>query len=382
MSFSGLPPAVKSGFELRVIDSKIGDPWLKTLGDLDGDGRLDLVAGGAKDGGLVAYLNRFPGWDRLAIDGAGRFSTDGEVADIDGDGRNDLVVITRGPDTLSWYRNVGANWVASVLARRTLHDIEVADFDGDGLPDIVGRNQKEWPSKDDAGNRLYFLWRRGGAGVAWEETEVECPAGEGLLAVDLDRDGDKDIVINGRWLENLGGRKWTERPFTPAGEAGWTHPNTYIASADINGDGRTDIVLAPSERKGGRSRICWFEGPKDPRGGEWRMHVVVPDVETVCHFVGSADFNGDGRADLVYAQMPQGDDPDSVRVLLNRGESKGGKWLDRWSPLTISEEGSHSMRIGDFDGDGRPDLFGANWNAEGRDEDVKLWLNRLKAERR
>ena len=112
------------------------------------------------------------------------------------------------------------------------------------------------------------------------------------------------------------------------------------------------------------------------------MHVVVPDVETVCHFVGSADFNGDGRDDLVYAQMPQGDDPDSVRVLLNRGENKGGKWLDRWSPLTISEEGSHSMRIGDFDGDGRPDLFGANWNAEGRDEDVKLWLNRLKAERR
>lgn len=52
--------------------------------------------------------------------------------------------------------------------------------------------------------------------------------------------------------------------------------------------------MAPSERKGGRCRIAWFEAPKGPRTGEWRIHVLVEDVETVCHFAGSADFDGGG----------------------------------------------------------------------------------------
>jgi hypothetical protein len=104
----------------------------------------------------------------------------------------------------------------------------------------------------------------------------------------------------------------------------------------------------------------------------------VPEVETVCHFVAAADFDGDGRADIVYAEMPQGTDPDHVRILFNRGPKKDGSWTDAWQALTISDAGSHSMRILDAESDGRPDLVGANWSAEGRDENLKLWLNRLK----
>jgi len=68
---------------------------------------------------------------------------------------------------------------------------------------------------------------------------------------------------------------------------------------------------------------------------------------------------------------------DNVKVLLNRGRVSETGWMDDWQPITLSKAGSHSMRILDADGDGYPDLLGANWNAEGRDEHVKLWLNRL-----
>lgn len=372
-SASEAPTQVR--FELLTLDATMVNPWLKTTGDLDGDGRADIVVGAARRGGLVAFLNRFPLWERQVIDPEHRFSTDGEVADLDGDGRQDLVVLTLGPDTVTWYQRGESGWTPRILARQTWHDLEVADFDGDGRPDVVGRNQREWPAKDDAGNHLRFLWqKRQGAGIAWEESSLDCPAGEGLLAVDLDRDGDPDIITNGAWFENLGQRRWKAHAF--ARPEDWSHPNAFIASGDFNGDRRPDLALSPSEIKGGRYRIVWFEAPADPRQDGWRAHFVVPDVETVCHFVGAADFDGDGRVDLAYAQMPQGADPDAVRVLFNRGKQSGGEWTDTWERLTISDAGSHSMRILDADGDGAPDLFGANWNAEGRDETVKLWLNR------
>ncbi len=363
-------------FEMQTLDASIVDPWLKTIGDVDGDGRTDIIIGGASSGGLVAFLNRFPSWERQSVDASRKFSTDGEVGDLDADGRNDIVVITLDPNTVTSYCRTDSGWTPQVLVSQTLHDLELGDFDGDGRTDIVGRNQREWPAGDDTGNRLHFLWqKREGQVTKWERSALDCPAGEGLLTTDLDRDGDRDVVINGRWYENLGRRLWATHAF--AREEDWSHPNTFIASADFNDDGRLDIVLSPSELKGSRYRIVWFEAPTDARQDGWRAHTVVPDVETVCHFVGTADFDADGHADIAYAQMPQGADPDYVRVMLNRGRKSEAGWVDVWQPMTLSEAGSHSMRILDADGDGLPDLLGANWNAEGRDENVKLWLNRL-----
>ncbi len=361
------PVAAQRAFELRILDRTIQEPWLKSVGDLNGDGRPDLIVGGARSGGLVAFYNDYPNFDRVVMDGTHAYSTDGEVADINGDGRNDFVAITY-PSGVVWLEQTHNGWKPHPIVNEVWHDVEVADLDGDGLPDLVGRNQKEWPSGKDAGNILHLCWQRREHGaVAWDETTMPCPPGEGLLVADVDGDGRPDIIVNQRWYQNLGHRQWAEHTY--AADADWNWPNTFIALGDINGDGRADIVLSPSELAGHHYKVSWFEAPVDRTAGPWREHTIVPHTETVLHFIGAADFDGDGRVDVATAHMPQGADPDDVTVYFNRGVNRSGRWVDRWAPLVISHDGSHSMRIVDLDGDGRPDLFGANWTAgQGRDD--------------
>jgi hypothetical protein len=352
----GATTAKGIGFERLVVDRNGPvDPWGKSVGDIDGDGRPDLIVGGHDGGGLVWYQS--PGWRRHVIAAEGAFSTDHEVADIDGDGRNDLVSLMDGQ--LVWFRNAGDRWIMEEIDQRRLHDVEVSDLDGDGRADVVARGQSAFGEAGDAVH-LYFRLAEG----RWHPHTLHVPNGEGLGVHDLNGDGRSDIIVNGIWLENPGKRTSAWQPHAFARQ--WTWPHAYIAVGDVNGDGRLDIAMSPAERAGSRYRISWFEAPQD-RNTEWIEHVIEPDAEAVHHFIGLADFDMDGRTDVATAMMHQGKPPAEVKVYLNEGNGR------RWSKQVLSAEGSHSMRIVDIDGDADPDLFGANWS--GRSQQPELWIN-------
>jgi hypothetical protein len=91
-------------FEHRVIDSAMaGD--CKMVGDIDGDGFLDLVVGGMPGENLKWY--HYPNWSKTQIAvPTTEFTTDGEVGDVDGDGDLDIVVPDgNGGDNLKWFEN-------------------------------------------------------------------------------------------------------------------------------------------------------------------------------------------------------------------------------------------------------------------------------------
>ena len=354
-SFIGSTQTTPSFNHLIIDNNGPTNIWQKSVGDINGDGLMDLIAGGRSGGGLVWYRN--PDWAKQIIDTNSNFSTDAEVGDIDGDGDNDVVTLTKDGDALKWYEN--PTWTAHTIDNRTLHDIEIADFDRDGDIDIVTRDQGEFGHQ---GDELHFY--RQDSPAAWTHRSVSIPNGEGLHTADLDRDGDLDVIIGGSWFENnqdIVNGSWTQHIYTNS----WTHDNAFIGSGDINGDNRRDIVLAPAELEGETYRIAWFEAPANPKQANWVEHIVEDNVEAVHHFVGVADMNNDGLLDIAAAEMQQGDNPDEVKIYLNQGQNQP------WQKQVIATSGSHSMRIVDVDNDGDADLYGANWQGAV----VELWEN-------
>jgi len=222
------------------------------------------------------------------------------------------------------------------------HDLLAADLDGDGKVDLVMRDQSSFGSM--SGHSI-FIYKQI-TPIKWTVRELRCPEGEGVRIADINGDGRPDIVIGGSWFENSGDilkGAWSEHIFTTE----WNYAHTKVVVGDLNGDGRPDIILAPAELRGGSHRIAWYEAPADPKAGNWKQHVIEEPVETVVHALAVADFNRDGRIDLVAARMHQGKSPQEVVVYLNAG---GGL---RWKRQAIATTGSHDIVATDLDGDAR-----------------------------
>jgi len=354
------------------------------IGDFDGDGKPDIVAG----------RNWFhnPDWlprpVRSIEDVNGYVHSNGDfVYDVNGDGKPDVVAGDFFDTKVFWYENGGADallkgfqWKKHLLIDTGLGANEAAflqDLNGDGKP--------EW---------ICNSWVNTNPLVAWELTTVkdtvppadgkgepkqveritmnrhlisEKGQSHGMGFGDINNDGRSDILTADGWFECPEGNPF-ESPWTY--HADWkTRWSVPVLIRDLNGDGKNDLVIGNPHDYG--LYVWWAEG-QDAAGKLKFREETIDKSYSQLHCVHFADLDGDGRDELITGKRvrahnggdPGAGDPPILCYYKIDDQGKFTRHLIHEGQAGIGLQ----IRTADLDGDGRIDLVVA-----GKDGTQIIW---------
>jgi hypothetical protein len=279
----------------------------------------------------------------------GRQPTDVAIGDINGDGRLDILAANAGSDDVTVLLGDGrggsrpAPGSPFALGPKP-HRVALGDVNRDGRLDLA-------TTEHDSHDVRVFLGRGEGsfapaAGSPFAALASGRPHNHGLVFTDVDGDGSLDLATSNQNDSSVsvllgdGRGGFRSSPGSPFRVGRAPYP---LAAGDVTGDGQVDIVTPDVGSNtitvlagDGAGRFATAEG--SPYAVAFRPYAVA-----------LGDLNGDGRPDIVAAH----DDITLLTVLLNDG--RGRFRPSPGSPVDIGERGG-TVVLADFDHDGRFDL--------------------------
>lgn len=331
------------------------------LGDLDGDGDLDMVeaVNGAagkiwKNVGLGLFVDSGNDF------GNGAFSL--ALADVDADGDLDIIEATaNGVNNRIWLNDGNGSFTDSgqLLSSGLTRAVITGDVDGDGDLDIIEGIDT---NVLETGNRI---WLNDGSGVFADSGQVMGNhATKSLLLVDVDGDGDRDIVEGVDGILGRTGRVWINGGdssgsntglFTDSGQQLGNEATASLAAGDVDGDGDVDIVEAVE----GKANRIYLNSLRNVNDELYRASSrILGNSNTTAIALG--DIDGDGDLDIVEAIVGAGN-----RIWINDGQ---GEYRDSGQSLGVMD--TFAIVLADVDGDGDRDIIDGNTNGAN-----ELWLN-------
>jgi large repetitive protein len=300
------------------------------------------------------------------ISGSGPTSI--SIGDINGDGKPDLAVANQSSNNVSILLNTTATGATTptfatkvdfTTGSRPLY-ISIGDINGDGKPDLATANVNVGTTS------ILLNTTPTGAATPTFATQVTFPTGPGPRTVsigDFNSDGKPDLAAvnydsnNVSILFNTTTAGATTPTFSPQVLFA-TGIGPYFGSiGDINSDGKPDLVVG--NLFDANVSILLNTTPT------FAPQVTFP-TGIAPFSVSIGDFNGDGKPDLATANSQS----NNVSILLNTTTGAG--------PLTFTPQVTFptgsvpiSVSIGDFNGDGKPDLAVSNYNSN----NVSILLN-------
>jgi hypothetical protein len=348
------------------------NPKRLAVGDLDGDGKLDLVTWDPDSNTVSVFRNASsPGTLSVASFSApvyfatGRNSMNTILTDLDGDGKLDMVVSLGAPPGLSVLRNTSTpgsitpgSFASPVELSTSSAASAVVDLDGDGRSDIVSG------ASDD---RVSVLMNRSSPGTLGPESfgpEALFPIGgpgNDQSIGDLDGDGKPDIAIavgqrtGIMVLRNTCTRgSITPASFAPYVRFGAGSYTSQVVMVDVDGDAKLDLL----------AMLDFLYGIAVLRNTSMVGEITSSSFSSWCGFgtmrfpmrMLPGDLDGDGKPDVVvmaYYVLP-------LRVqLLHNTSSPGSITTSSFASneIVVGDSGQYyDTAIADLDGDGRPDL--------------------------
>lgn len=337
-------------------------PEAVAIGDVNADGRADVVMTTSynfdpdSDYRLFVFLQDDSGalLPPVKYTTAGTYTnrpTTVDIGDVDGDGLNDVVVGLAGSAIQVFRQSDGKLSAAPVIPTPYSDKLRIGDLNGDGRMDVAGIG---W------GGGKVGVFLQGADGKLVLAGEYAAPHGgyDDLELGDVDNDTRTDIVVmsgQGYAFNNLAVLTQTSNgTFAPfvSYDLGGDQLTRGVGIGDVNGDRLQDVVVSYGGNRP-NSNIAVF---RQSGAGTLDPALSLPSYD-VPEPVEVRDVNGDGRDDV---------------VVLHGGWYRMGVYLQKTDGTLAAEDlypipyashyNSHGLAIGDYDGDGKPDVAIADYN--------------------
>lgn len=318
------------GFKAKISGDIYGQP--KVIDDIDGDGKKEIIFG-ATDGMVHIYSATGKEiqsglWPKHT---GGPILSEVTVADLDNDGTKEVIVGSYDGKVYalnSWGKEI---WTVNTRGTIQLSSPEVADIDGDNkLSVLVGSRS----------GRVFRIDEKGS--VIWE-IPMTTRVSARVVAADINGDGRKEIIC-----KDDNGKVTVLKPSGVPSD-GWPQSTVRnqewpfeASAADLNGDGIKEVFTTTPEKQ----LIIWTAQ------GTLLKKIALSDGAHCAPRV--ADLKGDGRVVFVIAQADG-----AINVIDQEGQSLPG------FPFETKHSIYSAPQIIDIDGDGKLDIVFTAWNPEG-----------------